>query len=461
MRVLKFGGTSVGDGVRVRRVLEVVGSRPEGESVLVFSAVGHTTDHLEALGEAAARGDLASALSALERIRGEHLALAHQLLVPGEGRRAVERHFDEAFTRLEGLARGLAAVQDLSAPVRDRLLGEGELLSTRLLAAALAQAGRPARWVDARELVATDGHHGEAEPDFAATAERCARVLRPLLEAGLLPVTQGFLGRGPSGLPTTLGRGGSDYTASLLGAALGAEEIEIWTDVDGILTADPTLVPEARNIPVLSFREAAELAFFGARVLHPKTLLPALERGIPVRVKNTARPEGAGTLVLSEAPAGGPPVKCIAYKEGVALVHLVSARMFRAHGYLRRLFEVCDRHRLAPDAVATSEVAVAMVLPDVPALDAAVDAWQELGTVRVARGRAVVCVAGEGLQAAPGIVGQIFEDLAGVSTELVSHGGSEVALCFAVAEVDLAQTVRRLHDRFFPAQAEEVGRGAA
>lgn len=459
MRVLKFGGTSVGDGERVRRVLEVVASRPAGESLLVFSAVGHTTDHLLSLGESAARGDLAAALEFLERVRGEHLALARQLLLPGEGRDGVERQVDDTFGRLGELARGLAAVQDLSAPVRDRLLGEGELLSTHLLTAALVQAGLPARWVDAREVVATDGHHGEAEPDFAATAERGERVIRPLLEAGLLPVTQGFLGRGPTGLPTTLGRGGSDYTASLLGAALGAEEIEIWTDVDGILTADPTLVPEARNIPVLSFREAAELAFFGARVLHPKTLLPALERGIPVRVKNTAHPGGAGTLVLAEAPPGGPPVKCIAYKEGVALVHLVSARMFRAHGFLRRLFEVCDRHRLAPDAVATSEVAVAMVLPDVPALDAAVEAWRELGAVRVVRNRAVVCVAGEGLQSAPGIVGRIFEDLAGVSTELVSHGGSEVALCFAVAEEDLAETVRRLHDRFFP--EEEVRRGAA
>ena len=333
--------------------------------------------------------------------------------------------------------------------VQDRLLGFGEVLSTRILTAIFLREGLPVEWTDARDVVVTDCRHTQAEPLFDEIRKRGEQVLLPLVRAGRIPVTQGFLGRSIAGSATTLGRGGSDFTASLIGAALGAEEIEIWTDVDGIMTADPSLVPGARNIPVMSFQEAAELAFFGARVLHPKTLAPAVERGIPVRVLNTSRPSGQGTLILAEAHANGHPVKSIAYKEGMTVVNLVSARMFKAQGFLRRVFEVLERHRIAPDLVATSEVSVALAVSPASGLSAAVEELRSLGSVTVRTSQALVAVVGERLKETPGIVGQVFEDLRDVGITMVSQGGSEIALSFAIGEPDLERVVGRLHGRFF------------
>ncbi len=447
MRVLKFGGTSVGDPDNIRKVVEVVRSRRGQHPILVFSAMGDTTDRLVEIGRDAAAGRLDKALEKIEALRSFHASIAGMVLNPSaeEALRACAPLFED----LEAVARSLSVLGDLSPAVQDRLLGTGELLSTTLMAAALEAAGLPARWADAREVVVTDGRHTQAEPLFEATRQRAQSKLRPLVDAGEIPVLQGFIARSESGVPTTLGRGGSDYTASLLGAALGAEEIEIWTDVDGIMTADPSLVPEARNIPVMSFREAAELAFFGARVLHPKTLAPAVDRGIPVRVLNTSRPDGSGTVVLFRAPGNGHVVKSIAYKEGMAVLNLVSARMFKAHGFLRRVFEVLERHRVAPDLVSTSEVSVALAAAPSQELDAAAADLRELGEVDLRTGQAIVAVVGERLKETPGIVGRVFEDLHDLRIAMVSQGGSEIALCFAVAEDDLARVVPRLHRRFF------------
>jgi aspartate kinase len=289
----------------------------------------------------------------------------------------------------------------------------------------------------------------EAEPLYEETARRCQEVLRPLLDENILVVTQGFISSSQEGLMTTLGRGGSDYTASLIGAALGVDEIEIWTDVDGIMTADPSLVPEARPIPEMSFREAAELAFFGARVLHPKTLVPAVERDIPVRVLNTRRPEGTGTVILADVEGNGRPVKSIAYKEGMTLVNLVSTRMFKAQGFLRRVFAIFDRHHLAPDVVTTSEVSVAVAFWDDSRLPMVIEALRELGSVSIKPKQAVVCVVGERLKSFPGIVCQVFEDLRDTKTSMVSLGGSEINLSFVVDEEALPQVIGRLHQRFF------------
>ncbi|MGC8724237.1 MAG: aspartate kinase [Acidobacteriota bacterium] len=463
MRVLKFGGTSVGDTEAILRLAAITRSRASEPLLLVVSAVGHTTDALEAMGRAAASGRLDFGLQLLRDLRLLHARLAGELLEAAQERRALLTHFDRDFASIERLAGGLAAVEEFSPAVQDRLLHFGELLSSRLVSAALAARGLPTVWVDVRELVVTESIHGGAEPLIEETGHRCREAFAPLLARRLVPVTQGFIARDLSGAPTTLGRGGSDFTASLIGAALGAEEIEIWTDVDGIMTADPSLVPEARNIPVMSFREAAELAFFGARVLHPKTLAPAVERGIPVRVLNTRRAEGRGTLVLAEAPRDGRPVRSIAYKEGVTLVHLVSARMFKAHGFLARLFEILDRHGVVPDALATSEVSVAMAFQGCPSLQSALRELSKLGSVTVREGQAVVCVVGEGLRDQPGLAGRVFDALGEVPVSLISEGGSEVALGFVIAESDLASAVRSLHRRFFgqAAEAAVAGKEAA
>jgi len=447
VRVLKFGGTSVGDAANIRKVVEVIRSRAGAVPIVVFSAMGDTTDALAAIGRAASEGRAGEAAAALSSLREAHGALVETLLA-GRGS-GVWSSCAPLFDQIEAMARGLAVLEDFSPAVQDRLLGFGEILSTRILCEVLRGEGMPVAWVDAREVVVTDDRHTQAEPLFEATAARAAEVLSPLVRSGQIPVTQGFIARSSAGAMTTLGRGGSDFTASLLGAALGAEEIEIWTDVDGIMTADPSLVPAAKNIPVMSFQEASELAFFGARVLHPKTLAPAVERGIPVRVLNTSRPERPGTVIVASSPPGGGPVKSIAYKEGMVVVNLVSARMFKARGFLRRVFETLDRHRIAPDLVSTSEVSVALAVTPWAHLDSAVEELRGLGTVSVLTGQVVVAVVGDGLKGTPGILGQVFRDLDDLRVAMVSEGGSEVAVSFVVEERDLPAVVSRLHRRFF------------
>lgn len=448
MRVLKFGGTSVADAECIRTVARIVSGAVGNGVVLVFSAMGDTTDLLSSVGRLAAQGDLAKSLEVTRVLREMHQRVIESLL-EGEAKETLLAYSRETFAKVEEMAHGMWVLADFSPAVQDRLLGTGELVSSRIIAAYLVKEGLGAEWVDARDFIVTEDRHPRAEPLFAETAQRCQVVLLPLLAQGKIPVTQGFIARSQSGVPTTLGRGGSDYTASLIGAALGAEEIQIWTDVDGILTADPSLIPHARHIPVMTFQEAAELAFFGARVLHPKTLLPAIERGIPVFVRNTHRPDGEGTLILASAPANGPRVKSIAYKEGMTLVNLVSSRMFKAHDYLRQIFEVFDRYEVTADLVATSEVSVAVAVYDASRLPMLIRELQKFGAVTVKPRQAVVCVVGEKLKETPGIVAQVFQELADIKVSMVSQGGSEINLSFVIDENDLPVVISRLHRRLF------------
>ncbi len=455
MRILKFGGTSIGDAESAKRAIEITKSEAVHVPLLVFSAMGKTTDRLAQIGERAAAGSLGEALALTADLYSYHMQMVEALNIGADDRDGVAAYCDDIFGDIRELANGLAVVRELSPAVLDRLLAFGELLSTQIMRAAMSGAGLPAAWVDARDIVATGESHGGAEPDAEATARLAAERLVPLYESGKIAVTQGFIARSSSGAITNLGRGGSDYTASLLGAVLGAEEVQIWTDVDGIMTADPSLVPQARNIPVMSFREAAELAFFGARVLHPRTLLPAVESDIPVRVMNSRNPGSRGTLILAEAPRDGRPVKSIAYKEGMTLVTLVSARMFKAHGFLARIFNAMDRLRLAPDLIATSEVSVAIALCDGAGVEALVRELSDYGPVSVRKDQAVVCAVGESIKSTPGTASQIFEDLRDVRISLISEGGSEINLSFVVDESSLPLVVRRLHGRFFERAAIE------
>jgi aspartate kinase len=448
MRVMKFGGTSIGDAESILRVASIIEERAGEGAVLVFSATGSTTDDLDRAARLAAEGQLPESLEVLSEVRRIHERMARELMPESEGRIFLLGAMKDHFSALERWARGISVLEDLSNAVLDRFLQKGELISTLLLFETFRSRGLRVRWMDARNMVVTNDRHGGAEPFMDQTFGRCRRALLPLLSEGSLPLTQGFIARTEGGGETTLGRGGSDYSASLIGAALGADEIEIWTDVDGILTADPSLVPEARNIPAMSFQEASELSFFGARVLHPKTLLPAVERAIPVRILNTRRPSGVGTLILAEPPSSGPGIKSIAYKESMTVVNLVSSRMFKAKGYLASIFDVFERYGLIPDAVATSAVSVAVALLDAPPRHA-LDELRSLGAVTVRTGQAVVCVVGEGLKEIPGAVGQVFEELKDLRIAMVSQGGSEINLAFVVAEEALPCVVRRLHRRFF------------
>jgi aspartate kinase len=445
--VMKFGGTSVEDAAAFRRVTAIVAGRLEQRPVVVVSAMSRFTDALVAAVDDAVAGEPRRALLSLEEHLERHRAVAGALLDPaavGE----IEERLDSARAELGELLRVIARHPGTRLPLRDEVVSHGERLSSLLLAAALRAGGVPGAFVDARACVLTDAEHGRATP-LPGTVERTRRALRPLLERGAVPVLGGFIASTAEGATTTLGRGGSDYTAALVGAALDAAEIQIWTDVTGFLTADPRLVPEARNLAHLSYEEAAELAFFGARVLHPKTIQPAVEREIPVRVLNSREPAAQGTRIDARAVPSREGIKAVAHKRGVTVVRVSSTRMLGAFGFLQALFDVFGRHRTAVDVVSTSEVSVSLTVEDTRALPAILEELEALGSVGAEEGYAIVCVVGEGLRATPGVAARIFGTLEEINVEMISQGASPINLTFVVREDQAPEAVRRLHAEFF------------
>jgi aspartate kinase len=273
-----------------------------------------------------------------------------------------------------------------------------------------------------------------------------------MIAVGEIPVLGGFIGSTEKGVTTTLGRGGSDYSAAIIGAALNAREIQIWTDVSGVLTADPRVVPAAQTIPVLSYQEAAELAYFGAKVLHPKTIQPAVEKNIPVRVCNSQVPEDKGTMIVGESQASPQTVKAIAHKNGITTVQITSARMLGAYGFLRALFAVFERHQTAVDVVTTSEVSVSLSIDDVSGLSLIIPELEELGAVEIEKERTIVSVVGDGLRNTPGIAARVFSAIADFNVSMISVGASSVNLTFMVDQAHANEVIERLHRACFEAQ---------
>jgi aspartate kinase len=429
--VMKFGGTSVADAAAFENVARIVASEREA-AVVVVSAMSGVTDALLA----------ATDIASLQEVFERHRTVSRELLVDTSAftdrLRSAEQQIGEL---LEG------HVERKSR--QDAVVSFGEILSSALLAELLNQRGIEARQVDARRCIITDEEHTSAAPLMTETFARSRSEMIPCIDTGVVPVLGGFIGATTQGVTTTLGRGGSDYTAALLGAALGASEIQIWTDVTGVLTADPRVVPEAQTIERLSYSEAAELAYFGAKVLHPKTIQPAIESSIPVRICNSRAPQEAGTLVGPQSETSPRTVKAIAHKTGVTTVQVTSLRMLGAYGFLRALFEVFDKHRTVVDVVTTSEVSVSLSLDDASALPPIVEELERLGTVRVEKGRAIICVVGEGLRGTPGIAARVFSTISDINVTLISQGASSINFTFAIEEERVREAVTRLHEEFF------------
>jgi diaminopimelate decarboxylase/aspartate kinase len=466
MIVCKFGGTSVANREAQKRLASIVGQRLAEAPLVVVSALSGVSDALIGVLDAALAGRADASARALGELADEHRALLAETPARPAARAEAGTALEETLAMLEELRRGVALVGDVTPWARARFVGAGELLSSRIVAAALDAEGVPASWIDARTVLRTEGTNPEKDPPVAATIlTLAAESVAPLLRPGAAVVTQGFIGSalvcGVS-RPTLLGRGGSDYSASLFGQALGATRVEIWTDVDGVLSASPRLVPEARRVKVLSFEEASELAYFGAKVLHPSTLLPAIEAAIPVWVGNAWRPDGQGTTILARgiAPDDGRfAVKAIAEKRGITAVQVVSTRMLMAHGFLAKIFAVFDTFRTPVDLVATSEVSVSLTIDDDRRLDDIVATLNEFARVEVEREMAVVCLVGEGMRGNAHVAAEVFRVLRHVRVRMITQGSSAINLSVVVDERDVAETVRSLHDAFFrgPLPADVFG----
>ncbi len=441
--VMKFGGTSVEDAAAFERVSNIVRLSEHAPPVVVVSAISGMTDALLALAVPDPH-DRIRAFAGIGPLFERHREVARQLLSRA-GATAVDRELGRAQGALAALAARIARDPASLPALQDEIVAYGEHLSATLLSAVLAARGLAARYVDARRCIVTDDFHPCAAPLFPDTRARSRTELLPLLDCGVIPVLGGFVAAAESGATTTLGRGGSDYSATLVGAALDASEIQIWTDVSGVLTADPRTVQGARTIPRLSYVEAAELAYFGAKVLHPRTMQPAMTHGIPVRICNSHAPDEAGTLVTAEADVWPETVKAIAHKRGITIVQVASARMLGAYGFMRALFDVFDRHHTAVDVVTTSEVSVSLSVEEGQALPQIVEELRRLGDVQVEPRRAIVCVVGEGLRRTPGIAARVFETIRDINVLLISQGASRVNLTFVVDEARAGDVVARLH----------------
>jgi aspartate kinase len=450
--VMKFGGTSVADPDAINRLIGVVRREHEAARtrtaapVVVVSALAGITDALIAVTRLAENGDVDGAASALHALRERHVAAA--TAVTGDHRSATLADIGHEFDELTGLVHALAVLRDVSPRSLDAVLATGELASSRIVAAALADCGIPSGWVDARRALVTDAEHAGAAPDMIETCERTRAEIAPLTASGTVAVLGGFIGSTANGVTTTLGRGGSDYSAAIFGACLGVDEIQIWTDVDGMLTADPRIVPEPRVVPRLSFAEASELAYFGAKVLHPSTILPAVAKNIPVRILNSRRPDSPGTLITAEAPNEGQ-LAAIACKRNVTVIDITSTRMLMAHGFLRRLFEVFERLKTAVDVVTTSEVSVSVTVDDTRRLEAIVENLRSFAEVGCEPDMAIISVVGENLRGDPTLFGRAVTSLNAIPLRLVSQAASRRNITFVLRDGDVAHAMMRLHETFF------------
>jgi len=449
--VCKFGGTSVGDAEAIARTATIIGARRDRQPVVVVSALAGATNALLAIAEQAARGQLIGALRAIEELRERHLTQSQLLLAADQAvADDICAELSAMFDELAMLADALNTLGDLTPRSLDAIASLGEQISSVLVVAAFRLRGLPATHVDARQIVIPDENYTKAEPQPDAIAEAAQRLIAPLLRDGQIPVMGGYIGSARSnGVTTTLGRGGSDYSASLVGAAMQADAIEIWTDVDGMLTADPRVVPAPRVVPQLSFAEASELAYFGAKVLHPSTILPAVSKNIPVRILNSHRPDNPGTLITADPQPTAGHLTAIACKRDVTVIDITSSRMLMAHGFLRRLFEVFERYRTAVDVVTTSEVSVSVTVDDTRRLEEIVGSLRTFSEVACEPKMAIVSVVGERLLEDTALFGRAIVALGGVPLRLVSQAASRRNITFVIRDVDVTEAMNRLHDAFF------------
>jgi aspartate kinase len=444
MIVMKFGGSSVESAAAIDRVASIVADRAARHPVVVVSAMGKTTNALLAIAHASINGQRDDATNRLYALRDFHLHESE-----------MERTVDEHFRELKEVINGIAVLGELTPRSIDFISSFGERLSSLIVTNHFRRRGLPAVHMDARKVIVTDHRHTQAAPQYQQTNERLRQCVAPLADNHIV-VIGGFIGASEDGVTTTLGRGGSDFTASIVGAGLGAEEIQIWTDVDGILTCDPRFCGGGKRIKKISFNEAAELAYFGAKVLHPATVLPAIEKNIPVLVLNSRNPGSPGTRITAEPIRTANVVKAIGCKKDIVVLNIRSTRMFMAHGFLRRMFEIFDRFEVPVDMISTSEVSVSLTIDPTDRLGAIIEALREFSEVTVSQDQSIVCIVGEGIRDTPGMAARAFSALRGININMISQGASSQNLGFVVSSKELTDAVERLHGEFFRELDPEV-----
>jgi aspartate kinase len=462
MIVMKFGGTSVEDAASIERVAEIIRARVALRPVVVVSAMGKTTRRLLQAAQSSAAGDSRTTLAVVADLKTRHVSEARRLVTQADGREGfllIEKLFDE----LKKLLEGLAILGEVPPRGLDKILSYGELLSSAIVSDALGERGINARLLDSREFIKTDDRFGGASPIFEITNRRIREIVSPVIEGGAVPVIQGFIGSTREGATTTLGFEGSDYTAAIVGAALGAEDIQIWKDVSGLMTADPAVFAGARTVKLCTFAEAADLTFFGAKVLHPKAIHPAARRNIPVHIYNSKQPSATGTEITATAPASSNLIKSIAYKSPVTVIKATAtygasggadrARVTPEDDFLRALLDALGRQRVRPLIAAASASSVALAIDSRELADGRerdlLEDISELAQVSAESGKAIVSLVGERLSRDSSVAGMVFRALGEVQTGVILHGSSPITMSLVVDESEVDSVIARLHEAFF------------
>jgi bifunctional aspartokinase / homoserine dehydrogenase 1 len=461
MLTMKFGGTSVGDIERLREVVSIVQSHLARQPVVVASAMGGVTDALLGTAQLAVQREIDQVGRNIDTLWEKHFKVAAALVKDEELRMELIHGQSQIFNELTNLYHGVSLLRELSVRSLDAIASFGEVLSCMQIAAILKDHNIPAQFIDARTLVRTDAHFGEAAVDFSVTNESIRKALMPLISANSVPVVTGFIGSTEDGLTTTLGRSGSDYTGSIVGAALGSEEIWIWTDVDGVMTADPRHVTGALVLPEISYREAAEMSYFGAKVIHPKTMMPAIENSIPIRIKNTFNPSHPGTLISRAANSTERVVKNVTSIDHLSLVAIEGNGMVGVPGISARIFAALARVHVNVMMIsqASSEHNVCVVIPQKDCKKAVQELSAEfeidiakkiVDDIKLQDGVSIIAVVGEGMRGVPGIAGTTFSAIAqaGVNIVAIAQGSSELNISLVVNQPEVHKAVQAIHDAF-------------
>ncbi|MCL2295016.1 MAG: lysine-sensitive aspartokinase 3 [Spirochaetes bacterium] len=444
MIVLKFGGTSVKDSYWIDRTIDITNNQIERAPVLVSSAISKVTDKLISIGKSAEENNKNAIFETIETLKKMHFDVAKDFLT-GKNLETATEALNGFFQELESFSKGLFMLKECSPKSLDMLVSFGERLSTLLIYHRTIERKIDSELIDARKFIITDDNFKAASPNYDLTNPKIKEYIKP--KKGKIIITQGFIASTPEGVTTTLGRGGSDFSATIIGSALDAEEVQIWTDVDGILTTDPRVVPQAKKLETISYSEAAELAFFGAKVVHPYTIYPAVVKHIPVIVKNTKNPDCTGTSIIKQPVEKG--IIGIAGKKNLTSINISSYRMLNAYGFLSRIFTVFNKYKTPVDLISTSEVSVSMTIEDTANIDLIEKELEEIGKVTIESNNGTICLVGKNIWKDSSLISKIFETIYPTSVKMISLGASDVNLSMVLNDDEIDDAIIKLHKVFF------------
>jgi aspartate kinase len=449
MIVMKFGGTSTKDASAVANVVRIVGSHAARKPFVVISAIAQGTNALEQAGRLASENKTGEARDRLLQLFNRHYTMVDELVKDRDRHRELRKVFAKSLAELEELLTGISILRELTPRTLDTIYSFGELLSSRIVAAALQEAGIRSEWLDTADFLVTDDSFNAARPMMNVVSEKLQALAGPATAAGAVPVTQGFIGVTAAGRRTTMGRESSDYSAAIVGAALGADEIQIWTDVDGVLTADPRTVNSPKKVKLLSFDEAYQLSFFGAKVLHPKTMLPAIEKGIPIHIYNSYRPDNTGTRVMSTSGDDEPMVKSVAHRNNLVLLSLQPRHRYGQFMFWEHISGVLTKYGAIPAATATTEYSYALVCDAKSDFTGILSDLEEVAVASRFDGQGIICLVGSNLRQSPSLCGRVFAALGNVPVSMISFGASGSNMTIVLGDDSVSDAVRRIHAAFF------------